>query len=67
MSFHIIPTKVYIYIQLYKLIYCFKVEQIGSGITRNRDVMNDVGLTPPEFNIEGMFTVILRRPIEFEK
>jgi ATP-dependent DNA helicase RecG len=29
--------------------------------------MNDVGLTPPEFNIEGMFTVILRRPIEFEK
>ena len=43
------------------------VEQIGSGITRIRDVMNDVGLTPPEFNIDGMFTVILRRPIEFEK
>jgi ATP-dependent DNA helicase RecG len=29
--------------------------------------MNDVGLTPPEFNIDGMFTVILRRPIEFKK
>jgi len=43
------------------------VEQIGSGITRIRDVMNDEGLTPPEFNIDGMFTVILRRPIEFEK
>lgn len=43
------------------------VEQIGSGITRIRDVMNDVSLTPPEFNIDGMFTVILRRPIEFEK
>ncbi|MFA9195933.1 ATP-binding protein [Flavobacterium sp. FBOR7N2.3] len=43
------------------------VEQIGSGITRIRDVMNDERLTPPEFNIDGMFTVILRRPIEFEK
>jgi ATP-dependent DNA helicase RecG len=43
------------------------VEQIGSGITRIRDVMNDEGLTPPEFNIDGMFTVTLRRPIEFEK
>ncbi len=67
MSFHTIPTKVYIYIQFYKLIYCFKLKQIGSGITRIRDVMNDVGLTPPEFNIDGMFTVILRRPIEFKK
>ncbi len=43
------------------------VEQIGSGITRIRDVMNDEGLTPPEFNIDGMFTVTLRRPFEFEK
>lgn len=67
MSFHTIPTKVYIYIQFYKLIYCFKLKQIGSGITCIRDVMNDVSLTPPEFNIDRMFTVILRRPIEFEK
>lgn len=43
------------------------VEQIGSGITRIRDVMNDEGLTPPEFNIDGMFTVTLRRPFDFEK
>lgn len=43
------------------------VEQIGSGITRIRDVMNDKGLTPPEFNIDGMFTVTLRRQFDFEK
>ncbi|MCO6175899.1 putative DNA binding domain-containing protein [Flavobacterium sp. NRK F10] len=43
------------------------VEQIGSGITRIRDVMNDEGLNPPEFNIDGMFTVTLRRPFDFEK
>lgn len=43
------------------------VEQVGSGITRIRDVMNDEGLTPPEFNIDGMFTVTLRRPFDFEK
>ncbi|GGC90838.1 ArsR family transcriptional regulator [Flavobacterium lutivivi] len=43
------------------------VEQIGSGITRIRDVMNDERLTPPEFNIDGMFTVTLRRPFDFEK
>jgi ATP-dependent DNA helicase RecG len=43
------------------------VEQIGSGITRIRDVMNDEGLTPPEFSIDGMFTVTLRRPFEFKK
>lgn len=43
------------------------VEQIGSGITRIRDVMKDEGLNPPEFNIDGMFTVTLRRPFDFEK
>lgn len=43
------------------------VEQIGSGITRIRDVMNDEGLTPPEFSIDGMFTVTLRRPFDFNK
>jgi ATP-dependent DNA helicase RecG len=43
------------------------VEQINSGITRIRDVMNDEGLTPPEFSIDGMFTVTLRRPFDFEK
>ena len=42
------------------------VEQIGSGIARMRDVMKEEGLTPPEFNIDGMFTVTLRRPFDFE-
>lgn len=43
------------------------VEQIGSGIARIRDVMKDEGLTPPEFNIDGMFTVTFRRPFDFDK
>lgn len=43
------------------------VEQIGSSIARMRDVMKEEGLTPPEFNIDGLFTVILRRPFDFEK
>jgi ATP-dependent DNA helicase RecG len=43
------------------------VEQIGSGIARMRDVMKEEGLTPPEFNIDGMFTVTFRRPFDFEK
>ena len=30
-----------------------------SGITRIKDVMNDVRLTPPEFNIDEMFIVTL--------
>src|SRR5690606_22226717 len=43
------------------------VEQIGSGITRMRELMEEENLTPPEFNIEGMFTVTLRRHFDFEK
>ena len=43
------------------------VEQIGSGIARIRDVMKDEGLTPPEFITDGMFTVTLRRPFDFDK
>lgn len=43
------------------------VEQIGLGITRIRDVMTDEVPTPPESNIDGMFTVSLRRPFDFEK
>ena len=31
-----------------------------------RDLMKEEGLTPPEFNIEGMFTVAFRRPFDFE-
>jgi len=43
------------------------VEQIGSGITRIRDVMKDADLTYPEFNTDGVFTVTLRRSFNFEK
>ena len=43
------------------------VEQIGSGISRMRDLMLEEGLTPPEFSIDGMFTVTFRRPFDFEK
>lgn len=39
----------------------------GTGITRIKDVMNDEGLTPSEFNIDGMFTVTLRIHFDFEK
>jgi len=43
------------------------VEQIGSGINRMKDLMKSERLTPPEFSTEGMFTVTLRRPFDFEK
>lgn len=43
------------------------VEQIGSGISRMRDLMKEAGLTPPEFNIDGMFTVSFRRPFDFDR
>ncbi|MGQ7945061.1 ATP-binding protein [Flavobacterium sp. WC2509] len=43
------------------------VEQIGSGISRMRDLMKENGLTPPEFDIDGMFTITLRRSFDFNK
>lgn len=43
------------------------VEQIGSGIARMRDLMTEEGLTPPEFNIDGIFSVTLRRSFDFNK
>ncbi|QCX40275.1 ArsR family transcriptional regulator [Aureibaculum algae] len=43
------------------------VEQVGSGISRMRDLMIEENLTPPEFNTEGIFTVTLRRPFDFDR
>lgn len=43
------------------------VEQVGSGISRMRDLMIEENLTPPEFNTEGIFTVTFRRPFDFNK
>lgn len=43
------------------------VEQVGSGVSRMRDLMVEAGLTLPEFSMDGMFTVTLRRPFDFNK
>ncbi len=42
------------------------VEQIGSGVGRIRDLMEEAGLPAPGFMLEGMFTVTLLRPVDFE-
>jgi ATP-dependent DNA helicase RecG len=43
------------------------VEQVGSGISRMRDLMIEDNLTPPEFNTAGIFAVTFRRPFDFNK
>ena len=43
------------------------VEQVGSGIGRMRDLMIEANLTEPEFNTEGIFSVTVRRPFDFNK
>lgn len=43
------------------------VEQIGSGIGRIKDLMYEQGLPVPQFSFDGMFTVTLNRPFDFEK
>ena len=43
------------------------VEQIGSGIGRIKDLMQEHALPIPQFSYEGMFTVVLNRPFDFEK
>lgn len=42
------------------------VEQIGSGVGRIRDLMEEAGLPAPGFMLEGMFTVTLLRPVDFD-
>jgi ATP-dependent DNA helicase RecG len=41
------------------------VEQIGSGVGRMRSLMTDAKLPMPEFHHDGIFTVLLRRPLSF--
>lgn len=41
------------------------VEQIGSGVGRMRSVMTEAHLPMPEFYYDGIFTVLLRRPLSF--
>lgn len=41
------------------------VEKVGSGITRMKELMVGNGLQAPEYRMEGMFTIILKRPLAF--
>jgi len=43
------------------------VEQIGSGIGRIKDLMEESNLPAPQFSFDGMFTVLLYRPLDFDK
>lgn len=43
------------------------VEKIGSGINRMREAMKEANLPEPKFNLEGIFTVTLFRPMAFDK
>ena len=40
------------------------VEQVGSGIGRIKELMKEAKLSEPIFQKEGIFTVILQRPIK---
>ncbi len=40
------------------------VEQVGSGISRIRNLMMEAGLPEPDFHKEGMFSVLLSRPVK---
>jgi len=42
------------------------VEQIGSGIRRINQLMNEASLPEPIFSKEGIFVVVLKRPIKTE-
>lgn len=43
------------------------VEKIGSGVPRMKELMESNGLTAPEYQLEGTFTVVLRRAFDFAK
>lgn len=43
------------------------VERIGSGIIRMRELMEEAGLSAPEFQLEGMFVVTLQRPVNIQQ
>ncbi len=40
------------------------VEQVGSGIGRIRELMEEAGLPEPVFQKQGMFTVVMQRPVK---
>lgn len=40
------------------------VEQIGSGITRMNESIRTANLPAPQYSMEGMFTVLFKRPLK---
>lgn len=42
-------------------------EQVGSGILRMQETMRDAKLPAPDFQTEGIFSVSLYRPVDFEQ
>ena len=42
------------------------VEHVGSGVTRMRELMEEVGLPQPVFQYSGMFSVVFYRSVDFE-
>ena len=43
------------------------VEKVGSGIKRMKDEMAMADLPEPDFGLEGFFTVVFYRPVDFDK
>lgn len=43
------------------------VEHVGSGVTRMRELMEEVNLPHPTFQYSGMFSVTFYRPVDFEE
>ena len=43
------------------------IEKVGSGVARMRNAMQSAGLPPPVFSLEGIFGVVLYRPMDFDR
>lgn len=43
------------------------VEQVGSGIQRMKNLMADAKLPEPTFHFDGMFSILLHRPVNWSK
>lgn len=43
------------------------VEQVGSGVGRMKNAMKEANLPEPVFNVEGMFSITLHRPANFDQ
>ena len=43
-----------------------EIEYVGSGVMRMRESMKEEHLPDPDFGLEGMFNIALKRPVEYE-